>query len=92
MSGVWTAAEDRSISFANMQDGQGAAAAMPVFALYMQKVYADKNLKYTKGDFELPEGGLTRVVDCSKYWGGGGSSGADSTGSESNLNDDRLGF
>nr|WP_316930689.1 penicillin-binding transpeptidase domain-containing protein [Sphingobacterium sp. IITKGP-BTPF85] len=42
VSGVWTGAEDRSISFANMQDGQGAAAAMPVFALYMQKVYADK--------------------------------------------------
>ncbi|MEN5233905.1 transglycosylase domain-containing protein [Sphingobacterium faecium] len=92
VSGVWTGAEDRGISFANMQDGQGAAAAMPVFALYMQKIYADKNLNYTKGDFELPEGGLTRVVDCSKYWSGGGSAGSDSTGSESSLNDDRLGF
>src|SRR5690606_8517324 len=44
VTGVWTGAEDRGISFSSMQYGQGAAAAMPVFGLYMNKVYKDKDL------------------------------------------------
>ncbi|GAA4183303.1 transglycosylase domain-containing protein [Sphingobacterium ginsenosidimutans] len=97
VTGVWTGAEDRGISFDRMEYGQGAAAAMPVFAFFMQKVYKDSNLKYTKGDFEQPQGGLTRVIDCNQYWGGGGSDVEDgSTDSSSKedpkLKDDRLGF
>lgn len=67
VSGVWTGAEDRGISFSSMAEGQGAQAALPVFALYMQKVYADAALGYSRDDFPLPEGGLTRELDCSKY-------------------------
>ncbi|WP_343561934.1 transglycosylase domain-containing protein [Sphingobacterium sp.] len=97
VTGVWTGAEDRGISFDRMEYGQGAAAAMPVFAFFMQKVYKDSNLKYTKGDFEQPQGGLTRVIDCNQYWGGGGSDvedGSTDSGSkdEPKLKDDRLGF
>ncbi|MDR6736488.1 MULTISPECIES: transglycosylase domain-containing protein [unclassified Sphingobacterium] len=97
VTGVWTGAEDRGISFDRMEYGQGAAAAMPVFAYYMQKVYKDSNLKYTKGDFEQPQGGLTRVIDCNQYWGGGGSDVEDgstdsSSKDETKLKDDRLGF
>lgn len=96
VTGVWTGAEDRGISFDRMEYGQGAAAAMPVFAFYMQKVYKDSNLKYTKGDFEQPQGGLTRVIDCNQYWGGGSDvedgSTDSSTRDEPKLKDDRLGF
>ncbi len=97
VTGVWTGAEDRGISFDRMEYGQGAAAAMPVFAYYMQKVYKDSNLKYTKGDFEQPQGGLTRVIDCNQYWGGGGSDVEDGSTDSSDkdatkLKDDRLGF
>ncbi len=68
VSGVWTGAEDRGISFDSMAEGQGARAALPVFGLFMQKVYADPALAhYGEGNFELPEGGLTRELDCSKY-------------------------
>ena len=84
VSGVWTGAEDRGISFASMAEGQGAQAALPVFALYMQKVYADTTLNYSQGDFPLPEGGLTRELDCSKY--------EDFDGEEELQLDERLGF
>ncbi|RQP16176.1 transglycosylase domain-containing protein [Parapedobacter defluvii] len=84
VSGVWTGAEDRGISFYSMAEGQGAQAALPVFALYMQKVYADTTLHYTKGDFPLPEGGITRELDCSKY--------QQFFGEEEEKLDDRLGF
>lgn len=67
VSGVWTGAEDRGISFESMAEGQGAQAALPIYGLFMQKVYADKSLHYDVGDFPLPEGGLTRELDCSKY-------------------------
>lgn len=67
VSGVWTGAEDRGISFESMQEGQGAQAALPIFGLFMQKVYGDKSLNYGNKDFELPKGGLTRELDCSKY-------------------------
>lgn len=85
VSGVWTGAEDRGISFASMAEGQGAQAALPVFALYMQKVYADTSLHYSKEDFPLPEGGLTKELDCSKYQQFFGEE------QEEQL-DDRLGF
>ncbi|HWK98896.1 MAG TPA: penicillin-binding transpeptidase domain-containing protein, partial [Parapedobacter sp.] len=84
VSGVWTGAEDRGISFASMAEGQGAQAALPVFALYMQKVYADTTLNYSKEDFPLPDGGLTRELDCNKY--------QDFDGVEEPQLDDRLGF
>lgn len=67
VTGVWTGAEDRAISFSSTAEGQGANAALPIFALYMQKVYADKTLNYSTGDFELPKGGLQVTLDCSQY-------------------------
>ncbi|TJZ60664.1 penicillin-binding protein [Sphingobacterium olei] len=86
VAGVWTGAEDRGISFSNMQYGQGAAAALPVFGLFMKKVYGDKDLKYSKEDFTLPPGGMTREMDCSKY------SKFDGITEDPPLDDDRLGF
>ena len=68
VAGVWTGAEDRSISFSNMQYGQGAAAALPVYGLFMRKVYDDKALNYSKDDFPKPPEGMTRNVDCSEYY------------------------
>lgn len=69
VTGVWTGAEDRGISFSNMQYGQGAAAALPIFGLFMRKVYDDKSLTYSKEDFPKPPGGMTREMDCSQYVG-----------------------
>ncbi len=67
VTGVWTGAEDRAIHFASTDQGEGANSALPIFALYMKSVYADKTLKYSKGDFELPEGGVNVTLDCDAY-------------------------
>lgn len=57
VSGCWVGADDRDIHFDNMQYGQGAAMALPIFAYYMKKVYADKQLNYNEGAiFDLDEG------------------------------------
>ena len=57
VSGVWVGGDDRDIHFDTMVYGQGAAMALPVFALYMQKVYKDTHLGYNeKAVFDLPPG------------------------------------
>ncbi len=72
VTGVWSGWEDRGVHFANMVDGQGASMALPVWALYMQKVLADKDLGYDANEqFDIPEefnsnagcGGATPVAN-----------------------------
>lgn len=67
VTGVWTGAEDRAIHFTSTDKGEGANSALPIFGLYMQKVYKDSRLKYTKGDFEPPRNGVNVVLDCGAY-------------------------
>ncbi|MCS6824888.1 MAG: transglycosylase domain-containing protein [Cytophagaceae bacterium] len=52
VSGVWVGGEERSIRFRTMQWGQGAKMALPIWAYYMQKVYADPYLGYKKMQFD----------------------------------------
>ena len=57
VSGCWVGGEERDIHFDNIREGQGAAAALPIWANYMKKVFADKSLGYSEEEeFELPEG------------------------------------
>jgi penicillin-binding protein 1A len=62
--GVWVGGEERSIHFDNLSIGQGANMALPVFALFIQKVYADPSLNiYPTDTFEKPET-ITYSLDC----------------------------
>ncbi len=54
VSGAWVGCEDRSVHFKTIVDGQGARMAMPIWGKYMEKIYADKNLKIERGPFEKP--------------------------------------
>lgn len=55
VSGVWVGGEDRSIHFDNIAEGQGASMALPIWALYMKKVLADKYLGYSASEqFDVP--------------------------------------
>ncbi|MGL5682443.1 MAG: transglycosylase domain-containing protein [Marinifilaceae bacterium] len=61
--GVWVGAEDRSIHFQTLQHGQGANMALPIWATFLQKVYADPNLNISKTDFERPYG-YRKSLNC----------------------------
>ena len=55
-AGVWVGGEDRSIHFDRMSVGQGASMALPIYGLFMQKVYADESLGYSQEEtFNIPE-------------------------------------
>ena len=62
-TGVWTGGEDRATHFAGISKGQGATMALPSWALYMQKCYADKTLNISKKDFEKPSN-LSININC----------------------------
>ena len=67
VSGAWAGCEDRSIHFRTTQLGQGANTALPIWGLYMKKVYADPTLNYSKDDFEIPQKPLGVELDCKQY-------------------------
>lgn len=55
VTACWVGGEERDIHFNSMALGQGSASALPVWALYMRKVYANKSLGYDpERDFEKP--------------------------------------
>jgi len=62
-TGVWVGGEVRSIHFTDIERGQGATMALPIWALFMQKCYADKDLEVSQEEFEKPEN-LTIKIDC----------------------------
>jgi penicillin-binding protein 1A len=67
VTGVWVGGEDRSVRFRTITLGQGANMALPIWALYMKRIYADPKLKLSQGDFERPSNPLSVEIDCKKY-------------------------
>ncbi|MEE1096145.1 MAG: transglycosylase domain-containing protein [Paludibacteraceae bacterium] len=55
VNGAWVGGEDRAIHFDNLAQGQGASMALPIGALYMQKVLSDSTLGYEPHEqFDIP--------------------------------------
>ena len=67
VGGVWSGWEDRAIHFETLGEGQGANMALPVFAIFLKKVYNDPELGILEADeFERPTG-FNMELDCDKY-------------------------
>jgi len=67
VSGVWVGAEVRSIHFRGIRLGQGANMALPIYANFIQKVYADSiNLNISTRDFDKPLRKFSFELDCDK--------------------------
>ncbi len=64
VGGAWTGGDDRGVRFNNIAQGQGANMALPVWALFLEKVYEDESLDITGEDeFERPAG-FNVNLDC----------------------------
>ena len=73
VTGVWFGGEDRYIHFHSTGEGQGAAAALPIFGLFMRSVFDDASLPYSESvkfsipaDFEMCE---SQVYDNEEWQG-----------------------
>ncbi|HEX8428779.1 penicillin-binding protein 1A [Hymenobacter sp.] len=67
--GMWVGGEDRSIHFRTGAYGQGSRLALPLYGIFMKKVYADKNVDIAKGPFPKPDT-LSVEINCSRYYNG----------------------
>ena len=64
VTSVWVGGDERDIHFQSTSNGQGANTSLPIWALYMRRVYADASLGYDPElDFEKPEIDLTEIED-----------------------------
>lgn len=68
-SGIWVGGDDRSIHFRSMNDGQGARMAMPIWAIFMNKLYGDPATGIKKERFPMPSNPLTVEINCKKFKG-----------------------
>jgi penicillin-binding protein 1A len=64
VTGVWVGGEDRSIHFRTSQLGEGSKTALPVYGLFMERLYKDKELDYTMGRFPEPTVKITKKYNC----------------------------
>ena len=67
VAGVWTGCEDRAFHFTSTRDGEGANSALPIFAGFMKRVYANSSLKISRADFEPPKNGVNVELNCDLY-------------------------
>jgi penicillin-binding protein 1A len=67
VAGVWTGCEDRAFHFTSTSQGDGATTALPIYAGFMKRVYANPKLKISKADFEPPKSGVSITYDCNQY-------------------------
>jgi penicillin-binding protein 1A len=66
VGGVWSGWEDQAIHFETIGEGQGAQMALPIFGLFLKKVYTDPELGIMEADeFERPAG-FNMEIDCEK--------------------------
>lgn len=63
-TGIWVGAEERSVHFRTIEMGQGARLALPVWGIYMKKVYADTSLHIMPTPFQVPSIPITVPLDC----------------------------
>jgi penicillin-binding protein 1A len=75
-TGVWVGWEDRATHFASTGEGQGARMALPIWAIYMKKIWADKSLGVSPDDkFIKPSKWTGNCSDLQGFSGGYGGEG-----------------
>ena len=67
ITGVWVGGELPRIRFRYGGYGQGATAALPIWARYMQRIYRDPLYRHSKQlSFEIPDY-VAEELDCDDY-------------------------
>lgn len=63
VTGVWVGCSDRRVHFRSIAYGQGANMALPIWALYMKRVFGDTRLNLMQPTFSKPDG-ITGGLGC----------------------------
>ncbi|MFA5325302.1 MAG: transglycosylase domain-containing protein [Bacteroidales bacterium] len=63
-AGVWVGAEDRQVHFESLSYGGGSKVALPIWGIFMQKVFKDKSLGISKDDVFVSPPGWSVNLNC----------------------------
>jgi penicillin-binding protein 1A len=66
VAGVWSGWEDQSIHFNTLGEGQGATIALPIFAIFLKKIYADPQFGIMEADMFDRPAGFNIELNCDK--------------------------
>lgn len=69
IGGVWVGAEDRSVHFKNSATGEAMRTALPMFGIFLEKVYNDATCSLKPSQFPEYKGKIEREHHC---WTRGG--------------------
>jgi len=76
-AGVWVGAEDRQVHFESLALGGGSNMALPIFGIFMQKIYNDPTINMGADDQFVPPVGWNASYLCTGSstddLGGGGT-------------------
>ncbi len=65
VAGVWVGGDDLAIHFRTSDIGEGSKMALPMFGLFMEKIYqSQENLGITRGLFPKPDVTITKPYWC----------------------------
>lgn len=68
VAGSWVGGEDRCIHFRKQEKMHGCYTALPIFGIFMTKVYDDKTTGIEKGKFPEPTVKITKDYYCPTPW------------------------
>jgi len=68
VTGVWVGAQDPTVRFSTITNGQGANTALPIYGYYMKAAYANKSIGLSTADFNRPEGMGLDSLDCKQLY------------------------
>ena len=67
IGGAWAGAEERSVHFRTLRAGEGSKTALPMYGLFMEKVYRDRSLGIRMGYFPKPQVKIRKSYYCTTY-------------------------
>ena len=67
IGGVWVGAEDRTVHFKNSATGEAMRTALPMFAIFLQKLYADKKSGYQPKAYPKEPFPIEKEHNCRVY-------------------------
>lgn len=68
VAGAWVGADNPSVHFRSMRLGQGSNTALPIWGLFMQKVYKDPSYRHWKrAEFAEPNDTTWALMQCPPF-------------------------
>ena len=64
IAGSWVGADERAVHFRTLRAGEGSKTALPIYGLFMEKMYADRELGVRMGYFPKPEVKIRKSYFC----------------------------